>query len=50
MQRCLRCICVGFLCLVLYAQQGLDNEAILKLLKAGLSEAVNRRNGKFATW
>jgi len=49
-----RAICALFLSLLLYAQQGLDNEAILKLVKAGLSEdvivgMVNSQAGKYST-
>ena len=54
MQRCFRSVCAVFLSFLLYAQQGLDNEAILKLLKAGLSEdvivgMVNNQPGKYST-
>ncbi len=55
MRGCFRILCVPLcLCVLLYAQATLDNEAILKLVKAGLSDdvivgMVNGQPGKYST-
>lgn len=54
MRTCFRIVCALCVSLLLYAQQVLDNEAILKLVKAGLSEdvivgMVNSQPGKYTT-
>ena len=54
MRTCFRVVSVLCVSFLLYAQQVLDNEAILKLVKAGLSEdvivgMVNSQAGKYST-
>lgn len=54
MKRGLRCLLVTLTVSVLFAQQALDNDAVLRLVKAGLSEdvivgMVNTQPGKYST-